>query len=192
MQTSYIENLNPTAPLNTGAIDPESLAYLRALIQEGLPLVERPYLSLAQQTGLTEQQVLDQLDVWQTEKLIRRFGIVINHHKIGYTSNAMVVWQIPPSDVDKVGKAISATGLVSLCYQRRACGDFWPYNLYCMLHGKNREEVLQRLQQLKQQCGLSDIPSRILFSLKQFKQCGGKYTFAQIDREKEATCTLHS
>ncbi|WLQ17263.1 AsnC family protein [Hahella aquimaris] len=148
---------------------------LRVALQDGLPLSPRPYQALAQQCGISEQDVIDALQTWEQSRLTRRFGIVINHHKIGYTSNAMVVWEVADSEVNRLGAAISRTGLVSLCYQRRPDGPDWPYNLYCMLHGKSREEVLQRLQRLKTQCGLQDTPCAVLFSLRQYKQCGGRY-----------------
>ncbi|AZZ93290.1 Lrp/AsnC family transcriptional regulator [Hahella sp. KA22] len=148
---------------------------LRVALQDGIPLSPRPYLTLAQQCGLSEQEVIEVLQTWEQSHLTRRFGVVINHHKIGYTSNAMVVWEVADSEVNRLGAAISRTGLVSLCYQRKPDGPDWPYNLYCMLHGKSREEVLQRMDRLKAQCGLQETPCAVLFSLRQYKQCGGRY-----------------
>ncbi|ABC31124.1 Transcriptional regulator [Hahella chejuensis KCTC 2396] len=166
-----------------------ALERLRTALQEGLPLSPRPYLILAEQSGLSEQEVIDALRTWEQSHLTRRFGIVINHHKIGYTSNAMVVWRVAEEEVNRLGAEISRTGLVSLCYQRKPHGPEWPYNLYCMLHGKSREEVLRRLQRLKAQCGLQETPCAVLFSLRQYKQCGGRYVHKSPHvRAKEVLC----
>ncbi|WP_020408332.1 Lrp/AsnC family transcriptional regulator [Hahella ganghwensis] len=183
-----VPDLMPSLSCNLPVDRPSAIHHLKLLLQEGLPLVAQPYQHLAEQTGLTEAEVIRQLDHWCADNLIRRFGIVINHHRIGYTSNAMVVWQIPKSKIDQVGSDISATGLVSLCYQRQSGGSQWPYNLYCMLHGKHRQEVLQRLKKLQTSCHLEDTPHAVLFSTRQFKQCGGRYNGSIDSIRQERPC----
>ncbi|MGB1062587.1 MAG: AsnC family protein, partial [Ketobacter sp.] len=64
---------------------------------------------------------------------------------------------------------------VTLCYRRRRQAPHWPYNLYCMIHGKSREVVLQQLERITQRYSLQHIPRSILFSNQQFKQTGGHY-----------------
>ena len=73
-----------------------------------------------------------------------------------------------------VGETIAASGRVSLCY-RRPRRPGWHYNLFCMIHGRCRDQVLQQIAQLRQSLGLSVFPFQILFSRQQFKQCGGDY-----------------
>ena len=147
---------------------------LKFLLQQGLPLDSRPYRVLAQQTGLSEEQVLQRIQQWQQEGLIRRMGAIVDHHQLGYNANAMLVFDIPTEQVDLVGETVAASGRVSLCY-RRPRRPGWHYNLFCMIHGRCRDQVLQQIAQLRQSLGLSVFPFQILFSRQQFKQCGGDY-----------------
>ena len=61
---------------------------------------------------------------------------------------------------------------MTLCYQRRPAARFWPYNLYCMIHARSRDEALDTLQRAEAAADLGGLPRRILFSLRCFKQKG--------------------
>lgn len=154
---------------------------LKRAIQQGLPLTPRPYLRLAQQLGLSEQVVIDTLQQWQISGLIKRFGLVVNHHSIGYRANAMVVWDVPEDQVEQVAGQFSANDAVTLCYQRPRVLPHWPYNLFCMIHGRHRDTVLQQIDALVQRHDLQQVPHSVLFSTKQFKQCGGRYADTRMD-----------
>lgn len=148
---------------------------LKCAIQGGLPIDSRPYLQLANMIGGSEQQVIACIEEWINNGLIKRFGLVVKHHKLGYNANAMVVWNVPNHLVDEIGERIKQSGLVTLCYRRPRRQPDWNYNLFCMIHGKDRGQVLRQLHQLKEACQLTDIEHDILFSYKQFKQCGGRF-----------------
>ena len=148
---------------------------LKCAIQGGLPIDSRPYLRLAEMIGGSEQQVISCIEEWPQNGLIKRFGLVVKHHKLGYNANAMVVWNVSNHLVDEIGERIKQSGLVTLCYRRPRRLPDWNYNLFCMIHGKDRGQVLQQLNQLKEPCQLTDIAHDILFSYKQFKQCGGRF-----------------
>ncbi|MFT4908572.1 MAG: DNA-binding Lrp family transcriptional regulator [Oleispira sp.] len=163
-------------------MDEISQLRLRKAIQNGLPLTDQPYLTLAQELGLTENQVMQAIIDWQDSGMIKRFGLVVKHHSLGYTANAMVVWDIPAGRVDEVGELLSLCDAVTLCYQRPRKLPEWNYNLFSMIHGQNRETVLQQLADIIEENGLSDFKYDILFSYKLFKQCGGQYV--QTSREQ--------
>jgi DNA-binding Lrp family transcriptional regulator len=148
---------------------------LRSAIEKGLPTHLHPYQIIAEQLALTEQQVLMQISSWQEEGLIRRFGLVIKHRKLGYNANAMVVWNIPNDDMDSVAQKLAKCAPVSLCYQRPRRLPDWPYNLFCMIHGTDRALVLQQISQITEQLGLESIEKDILFSFKAYKQHGARY-----------------
>jgi DNA-binding Lrp family transcriptional regulator len=44
---------------------------------------------------MDEQETIATLKRWRGEGLIKRFGVVVRHHELGYTANAMVVWDLP-------------------------------------------------------------------------------------------------
>ena len=108
-------------------------------------------------------------------RIIKRFGVVVRHHELGYTANAMVVWDIPDHQVESIGQLLAKDQAVSLCYQRPRRLPEWHYNLFCMIHGKDRAAVEAHIEQLAQQHGLQQVPRQSLFSLKRFKQRGAHY-----------------
>lgn len=153
---------------------------LRVLIQDGLPLVQQPFKKLASSLGFaTENQVLNTLKFWLKTGLVKRIGLVTNHHQLGYTSNAMVVWNVPDHLIDEVGEKIKQSGLVSLCYQRERRLPEWQYNLYCMIHSRDRDNVAEQVSKLEALANLNSLPSEILYTTQQYKQKGGLYSVAR-------------
>jgi DNA-binding Lrp family transcriptional regulator len=153
----------------------ESDRKLVAAIQDGLPLVPHPYAMLAETLGTTEADIIERLQHLQDDGMIKRMGVVVRHRSLGYHANAMVVWNIPDDAIERVGKLLAAQECVTLCYQRPRRLPDWPYNLFCMIHGREREAVLRRLEQIIAADGLGDIPHEVLFSLRSFKQRGARY-----------------
>lgn len=151
---------------------------LIAAIQGGLPLVPEPYEDIGHSVGMTEEAVIARLQELLAEGLIKRLGVVVRHHELGYRANAMTVWDVPDEHLDAIARLMAETGLVSLCY-RRPRRPGWPYNLFCMIHGKHRDEALGKIDALRQRCGLQDIPHEALFSTRRFKQRGARYVAAR-------------
>lgn len=145
------------------------------LLQQGLPLVSRPYAVIAENLKLTENEVLNRVTALKKQGVIKRLGVIVNHRRLGYKANAMVVFDVPDNLVEQIGEHVSQFSFVNLCYQRPRQGEQWPYNLYCMIHGKSREKVLLQLTHLIESCGLSQCKSEVLFSKQCFKQRGAFY-----------------
>ena len=145
---------------------------LIAALQPGLDLVARPFARLGARAGMSESEVLTRIEGWIEEGLIKRFGVVVRHHELGYRSNAMVVFDVPEQDVDRIGQRLAAEPGVTLCYRRSRSLPHWPYNLYCMVHGRSREEALPVIERVSRLAGL---PAQALFSTRRFKQCGARY-----------------
>lgn len=145
------------------------------LLQQGLPLVSRPYAEIGKQLKLSEDETLSRLASLKQQGVIKRLGVIVNHRQLGYKANAMVVFDVHDSLVEQIGKHISQFKFINLCYQRPRQGEPWPYNLYCMIHGKNREKVLHQLDHLIESCGLSQCKHEVLFSKQCFKQRGALY-----------------
>ena len=148
---------------------------LLAQIAEGLPICSRPYAIMGEKIGLSEAQVIERLSYLQKKGIIKRLGIIVKHATLGYRANAMIVWRIPQAEIDIVAQEMLKFSFVTLCYQRPMLPE-WPYNLYCMIHGKNKVTVENQLAQLIEQCGLETIEKQILFSSRCFKQRGAVYT----------------
>ncbi len=148
---------------------------LIAAIQDGLPLVARPYQQIAKSLGWSEQKVIARLGQLIDSGVIKRLGVVVRHHELGYRANAMVVWDVPDSEVDRLGDLLGRQDCVTLCYQRPRHLPDWPYNLFCMVHGRDRDEVLACIARMSEGLGLDDINRTVLFSGRRFKQRGARY-----------------
>jgi DNA-binding Lrp family transcriptional regulator len=156
---------------------------LVAAIQGGLPLVRRPWAAIGAQLGLDESAVIRRVEELQANGLIKRMGVVVRHRALGYNANAMVVWNVPDDEIERVGRLLADEPCVTLCYQRPRRMPHWPYNLFCMIHGRARDSVLRRIEQMVAYHALEEIPHQVLFSKRAFKQCGARY--ADINRPEE-------
>lgn len=161
--------------LTTKLLSSEQQQKLREILECGLPHVSQPYLTLAKQISATEAQVLAQISHWQTDGLVKRFGLVVKHRQLGYKANAMVVWNIADDQVESVAAKFSSCPEVSLCYRRPRRLPHWPYNLFCMIHGTDRSIVLAQIDAMVEKFSLQNIEKDILFSFKAYKQQGARY-----------------
>ncbi len=149
-----------------------------ALIREiegGLPLVAKPYAAIAKRLDTDEQTVIDAIRRLQDEGCIKRLGVIVRHRELGYRANAMVVWDVPDWNVDKLGRKFGSFSFVTLCYQRPRRLPDWRYNLFTMIHGRDRGHVEQLVARLACETATDASPHEILFSLRRFKQRGARY-----------------
>jgi len=160
---------------NAPGLRPELEDALIAAIGEGLPLVRRPYAEIAHRLGCSEAEVIDGIRNIIADGRLKRFGVIVRHRQLGYRANGMVVWDIPDERVRELGHCIGQYAFVTLCYQRPRRLPDWRYNLFTMIHGQDRNAVVEQVDLIVKQCGLQDIDHDILFSKRCFKQRGASY-----------------
>lgn len=146
------------------------------VLEPGLALSKRPFAAMAALCNETESDILAHIASLQARGIMRRFGVIVRHRELGYTANAMVVWNIPDERVAEIGRALGAQPAVTLCYQRPRRLPDWPYNLFSMVHGRDREAVLAEINHLRETLGLTEMACEPLFSRRRFKQCGARYS----------------
>ncbi|MDH3638008.1 MAG: Lrp/AsnC family transcriptional regulator, partial [Gammaproteobacteria bacterium] len=144
-------------------------------LQFGLPLVEQPYAAVGKRVGIGEQRTIEMIRQWLDRGVIKRFGVVVRHHELGYRANAMVVFDLPDSEVEHYGKRLARLPWITLCYQRPRRRPDWPYNLFCMIHGKERSRVEALIARTIDAVQLDAFPHDVLFSLRRFKQRAACY-----------------
>jgi DNA-binding Lrp family transcriptional regulator len=148
---------------------------LMTAVQAGLSLESRPFEALGRAIGVTEGMVIELLEGWLNEGIVKRFGVVVRHHELGFRANAMCVWDVPDHAVHALGCRLAAEPAVTLCYRRRRALPAWPYSLYCMIHGKSRDEVERTRDAIAARLGLDRWAHEVLFSTRRFKQRGARY-----------------
>lgn len=156
-------------------VDDGDRALLGAL-EDGLPICTAPFEALGKTIDMSEQEVLARLARMKENRIISRFGLVLHHRQLGYRANAMVVWDIPDHLVDACAAKITENDFVTLCYCRTRRLPAWKFNLYCMIHGRERHVVEKQIESLKAAAGLDKFDSRTLFSKRCFKQRGARFT----------------
>lgn len=161
--------VQPAAPIG------EAERRLVSVLQEGLPLFMRPFALIAERIGISEKEVMGRIGNWLDDGAIKRFGVVVRHRELGYKANAMLVHDIPDARVGDLGRALAEEPAVTLCYRRPRVLPDWPYNLFCMIHGRERAEVEGIIANLRQRHGLEGCAHDVLFSLTRFKQNGARY-----------------
>lgn len=149
---------------------------LIAATQGGLPLTPEPYAEVAEWLGLTEDDVIARLAALKAEGVIRRIALAPNHYALGLTANGMSVWDIADDRAEALGAAVGALDFVSHCYLRPRALPDWPYNLFAMIHGHDRDEVEAKRTTIKGLLGPSCRASDILYSTRILKKTGLRLT----------------
>ena len=140
--------------------------------QEGLPRVSRPYHAIAGQLGVSAGEVMERLRRMLEAGVIRRIGAVPNHYALGYQANGMSVWDVPEERIRELGQRIGALDFVSHSYHRPRCLPEWPYNLFAMVHGRDRTEVEAKVAQIAALLGEADRGHTVLYSTRILKKTG--------------------
>ena len=162
------------------------------IVQHGLPIVSRPYADIAERLATTEQDVIQRLQKLINDGSIKRYGVVVRHRELGYRANGMVVWDVPDHRVSELGSCIGRFSCVTLSYRRPRRLPDWRYNLFTMVHGRNRAEVRQKVGEIIESCGLQNIDHTILFSTRRFKQRGASYTPPENTNRPAGTIRLET
>ncbi|WP_299623282.1 AsnC family transcriptional regulator [Pelagibius sp.] len=140
--------------------------------QAGLPLTPAPYAEVAAKLGLKEAEVIDRMTALQARGVIRRIGVAPNHYALGLVANGMTVWDLEDGQARRLGAAVGALDFVSHCYLRPRVLPDWPYNLFAMVHGLDREEVEEKRGEIAKLLGSACRASDILYSTRILKKTG--------------------
>lgn len=151
-------------------------AIVRAL-QHDLPLVPEPYAALAEELGMSEDELIAGIHRLMDMGCLKRISIALRHKNVGFTINVMVVWDVDDDKVDEVGKRVAGYPAVTHCYRRNRDPRF-PYNLYTMIHARSDEEYDRIIADLTQIIGEHtphDVSFDALRSMRELKKIGMKY-----------------
>ena len=160
-------------PTDLSVLSPGDRPILHALSQ-GLPLVSRPFAELSAQLFMDEKDLIARIEALCAARLITRMGVIVRHRSLGWSANAMVVWDLPEDRMEAAGAALAVLPGVTLCYQRYIVPGVWPYGLFSMIHARSRSEAGEVLAQAEALPELTDVPHKALFSTHCFKQVGAQ------------------
>jgi len=137
-----------------------------------LPRSPHPFLDMAHELAVGEDELLARLRSYRESGVLRRLGAILRHQLAGFVANGMSVWRVPPQEVERIGELMAACPEISHCYERPALPD-WPYSVYAMIHGRSKEECLAVASRLSRDTSIREY--RVLFSLREFKKTSRQY-----------------
>ena len=138
----------------------------------GLPLCPRPYHALAEDLGIDPDDVMERMRRMLDTGVIRRVAAVPNHYRLGYSANGMSVWDVPDSVIALAGTKVGALDFVSHSYHRPRHLPDWPFNLFAMVHGRDRDEIEDKVKSIAEVLGEWDRGHRVLYSTRILKKTG--------------------
>ena len=103
-------------------------------LQKGIPCSNEPFIEIAADTGLTEQEVLDTISRLKKNNVIRNISGIFNGEKLGYYLS-LVAFEVPAENAESAGAVISSHPGVSHNYLRNH-----KYNIWFTLAEENQEE----------------------------------------------------
>lgn len=160
------------SPYDDSAPLSESDRRLIELTQAGLPRVPQPYHLLAQQAGMSPEEVMRRLQDMQQRGIIRRIAAVPNHYRLGYRANGMTVWDVEDAHISTLGRQVGELDFVSHCYHRPRHLPLWPYNFFAMVHGADRADVQSHIAAIAAILGPHCRAHDVLFSTRILKKSG--------------------
>ena len=156
-------------------LTPQEIEFVRYM-QRDLPVTETPFADALFPLEEMHRQFLE-------SGRMRRFAAVLHHRKAGFSANAMGVWAVPESDINRVGEQIAGFREVSHCYRRPSYPD-WPFSIFTMVHAKSQDECEKILAHIAEKTGIQSRGA--LYSTKEYKKIRVRY-FTPNEARWEAT-----
>lgn len=121
------------------------------LLQKEFPLVERPFLAVAEKCGIDEEEVIKRIEGMKKEGTIRRIGAVFERTKLGRVSTLCAA-HVPEDRKDHFVRVVNAYAGVTHNYRRDHA-----YNIWFTVNAADRKEIESFLLSLKEETGVADI-----------------------------------
>ena len=93
-------------------------------LQEGLSLIERPYLALANALNCSEADVLEIAARLIAEGTVRSFGAFVDYERLGY-EGYLCGLAVPEGEIDEVSAHLNSRGEVTHNYLREGAVNIW-------------------------------------------------------------------
>jgi DNA-binding Lrp family transcriptional regulator len=137
-------------------------------MEKGITLAPKPFSEIAHQLGIPAEEVVARLGALKEKGVIRRFGASLKPNNIGFLANALVAWKVPESRVQEAANYLSKYQEISHCYERKPVKGRWDYNIYTVIHGRERAVVQCMVKEISDELAINEY--KILFSTRDLKK----------------------
>ncbi|MFC1858312.1 AsnC family transcriptional regulator [Thermodesulfobacteriota bacterium] len=132
-------------------------------IQSDFPITARPYLTIADELGITEEDVIKRLNKLKETGLVRRIGGNIVPEKLGFVSTLCAA-KVPKEKIDIFAKAVNRYPGVTHNYQRDN-----KFNVWFTFIARSMGEIDSKIEKIKNKTGVTDIinlPATKVYKIK--------------------------
>jgi len=116
-------------------------------LQGGFPVCERPYAEAATKLGLTEDDLLQRLDVLLENGTLTRFGPMYHAERLG-GALSLAAMKIPPQDFERVTAIVNSFPEVAHNYAREH-----EFNMWFVLATEAPERIGEVISEIERMSG---------------------------------------
>ena len=132
-------------------------------IQSDFPITPRPYRSIAEELGLTEDEVLARIRRLKKSGIIRRIGGNFTPEKLGFVSTLCAA-KVPEEKISQFAQVVNRYPGVTHNYRREN-----KYNIWFTFIAPSMEEIRASLKQIAAETGVTEIlnlPATKVFKIR--------------------------
>nr|WP_276316561.1 AsnC family transcriptional regulator [Halomonas flagellata] len=132
---------------DTAALDAADRRIISRL-QEGLPLVEAPFATVAAELGISEGELLHRLELLLRDGVLSRFGPMYHAERLG-GGLTLAALAVPEVDFERVTEAVNAFPEVAHNYRREH-----ELNMWFVLATETPEHIAETIAGIEAATGL--------------------------------------
>jgi len=141
-------------------------------LSKGLPIKERIFSDLCLNLGIREDHLVSRLKFLKRKGFLRRIAPSINFIRLGYIKNALLAANVLKPSTGFIKEKLKDIPNVTHCVIRKCVPEF-NYNLFMMVHARNKRDLNETLKILKNIFRLKDF--KILATKKEYKKANFSY-----------------
>jgi len=120
-------------------------------IQSDFPMTQRPFLSIAENLDLSEDDVIKRLERLKKKGIIRRIGGNFVPEKLGFVSTLCAA-KVPEDKIKGFARTVNRYPGVTHNYQRDN-----TYNVWFTFIARSMDEIKENLEDISRKTGVTEI-----------------------------------
>ena len=132
-------------------------------IQSDFPITSRPYRTIAEDLGLSEDEVLKRVSRLKASGIIRRIGGNFSPEKLGFVSTLCAA-KVPEDKISQFAEVVNRYPGVTHNYRREN-----TFNIWFTFIAPKMDEINANLEQIAAETGVTDIlnlPATRVFKIR--------------------------
>ncbi|MFP3981404.1 MAG: AsnC family transcriptional regulator [Desulfobacterales bacterium] len=120
-------------------------------IQSDFPIDARPFLRIAEETGLTEDEVIERVRRLKEKDIIRRIGGNFSPEKLGFVST-LCACRVPEENLEDFTRTVNSYAGVTHNYLRDN-----SFNVWFTFIAPSEADISRSLAEISEKTGIHDI-----------------------------------